>query len=146
MFNSIDIYIFIPVSGCVDRAPVHCFDQPIMLLRRSCVQHHDLSLLLNLAHLNEQCAPYSGLLSGHCVQRTCLAYIHYSALSSDQCVPWTCKPLHIIRVYPVTSAYRGFSKPYTVFRCTQWPVRTEDLLTFTPYSGVPSDQCVPRTY
>jgi hypothetical protein len=87
MFNSIDIYIFIPVSGCVDRAPVHCFDQPIMLLRRSCVQHHDLSLLLNLAHLNEQCAPYSGLLSGHCVQRTCLAYIHYSALSSDQCVP-----------------------------------------------------------
>ena len=70
----------------------------------------------------------------------------YSGVPSDQCVPRTYKPLHLIRVYPVTSAYRGLSNPYTLFRCTQWPVRTADLLTLTPYSGVPSDQCVPRTY
>ena len=31
------IYIVIPVSGCVGRAPVHCFAQePIMLFRRPC--------------------------------------------------------------------------------------------------------------
>jgi len=32
------IYIFIPVSGCVGRAPVHCFARGlIMLLRRPCI-------------------------------------------------------------------------------------------------------------
>ena len=31
--------IFIPVSGCVGRAPVHCFARgPIMLLRRPCAR------------------------------------------------------------------------------------------------------------
>jgi len=37
MFNFIDIYILIPVSGCVGRVPVHCFARrSIMLLRRPC--------------------------------------------------------------------------------------------------------------
>ena len=35
MFNSIDIYHFIPVSGCVYIDPVHCFSRvPCMLSRR----------------------------------------------------------------------------------------------------------------
>jgi hypothetical protein len=35
MFNSIDIYRFIPVSGCVYIDPVHCFSRvPFMLSRR----------------------------------------------------------------------------------------------------------------
>jgi hypothetical protein len=34
MFNFINIYSFIPVSGCLGRTPVYCFAQgPIMLLR-----------------------------------------------------------------------------------------------------------------
>jgi hypothetical protein len=28
MFNYIDIYIVIPVSGCLGRGPVHCFSTP----------------------------------------------------------------------------------------------------------------------
>ena len=35
MFNFIDLFIFIPASGCVGRTPVHCFAWgPIMLLRQ----------------------------------------------------------------------------------------------------------------
>ena len=34
MFNFIDIYSFIPVSGCVGMGPVHCFARgPMILLR-----------------------------------------------------------------------------------------------------------------
>ena len=74
--------------------------------------------------------------SAHLIQ-VYLVVIVYNALV------W---PTYIIQLYPVTSAYRELANPYTLFGCTQWPVRTEDLLTLTPYSGVPSDQCVPRTY
>ena len=39
MFNFIDIYIFIPVSGCLGRAQVNCFGRGLMmLLRRPCSQ------------------------------------------------------------------------------------------------------------
>jgi len=38
MFNCIDIYIVIPVSGCVGMGLVHCFAQgPMMLLGRPCI-------------------------------------------------------------------------------------------------------------
>ena len=37
IFNFIDLYIVIPVSGCVGKAPVHCFaGKPMMLLKRPC--------------------------------------------------------------------------------------------------------------
>jgi len=42
MFNFIDIFSFIPVSGCVVQpgAPVHCFARgAIMLLRQPCQQY-----------------------------------------------------------------------------------------------------------
>ena len=40
MFNAIEIYSFIPVSGCVGRAPMHCVDLgSIMLLRRPWIYH-----------------------------------------------------------------------------------------------------------
>ena len=38
MFILIDIYIFIPQSGCLGTATVHCFVRgPMMLLRRPCI-------------------------------------------------------------------------------------------------------------
>ena len=44
MFNFIDIYIFIPVSGYLCRAPVHCFTRGhMMLLRRPWILAHKSS-------------------------------------------------------------------------------------------------------
>ena len=40
------IYIFIPVSGCVGRAQVHCFARgPIMLLRRPSAREQEIILI-----------------------------------------------------------------------------------------------------
>ena len=40
------ICIFIPVSGCVAKAPVHCFARgPIMLLRRPCAWAQEIILI-----------------------------------------------------------------------------------------------------
>jgi hypothetical protein len=36
MFNFIDNYIFIPVSGCLGMIPVHCLPRGPMLFRRPC--------------------------------------------------------------------------------------------------------------
>jgi hypothetical protein len=53
MFNIIDIYIVIPVSGCVGRGPVHCFAQePMMLLGRPWEQeaidyYADIEIVVN---------------------------------------------------------------------------------------------------
>jgi len=53
MFNFIDINIFIPVSGCLGRAPVHCFAWgPMMLLRRPCLDHP--LMWITLSHENER--------------------------------------------------------------------------------------------
>ena len=47
MFNSIDIYIFIPVSGCLGRAQVHCFARgPMVLLRRPLSQVDVINIFL----------------------------------------------------------------------------------------------------
>lgn len=95
-----------------------------------CVQHNDLSLLLNpLAHLIQQCT----LLNDQ--------YKPFSGLPSDALA---C-PCHLIQVYPMISAYHALSHLYTLFRCSQWLESTTHLLVSIikpcrPYSDLPIDQ------
>lgn len=107
-----------------------------------CVQHNDLSLLLNPAHLIQECTllndqykPFSCLPSDQCVQRISLPVPPYSGLSYDQCIPCTVSPLHPIQVFPVTREHNTVACLYyqalqILFRSTYWPVWTLDCLCF----------------